>query len=286
MGALFPPLGLACVCACVRVCVRVFECAHVCVRVYERARVCMCAYVCESKRKGPFQAAHPQLANQPLPNRRQGHQCISTPTSAQCRHCCNVQIRAEDSWWGDLARGLLWQGPLALCTPVRACAHPCAVRAHMQHVSMSTCVCVPLPPPHLFTPTRPLCVQVFFEDALEHLTRIQRTIRLQQGNCLLVGVGGSGKQSLSKLAAYTAGCEVRAHALRGVCACSCVCACGYMCVQACLHRTPQAARCVRMPCAACVPARVCVHMGTCACEFVCTVHRRLQGACACRVRHL
>jgi dynein heavy chain, axonemal len=49
---------------------------------------------------------------------------------------------------------------------------------------------------------------VFFEDALEHLARIHRTIRLPQGNCLLVGVGGSGKQSLSKLAAYTAGCEV------------------------------------------------------------------------------
>jgi len=43
---------------------------------------------------------------------------------------------------------------------------------------------------------------------MEHLTRIQRTIRLQQGNCLLVGVGGSGKQSLSRLAAHTAGCEV------------------------------------------------------------------------------
>ena len=49
---------------------------------------------------------------------------------------------------------------------------------------------------------------VFFEDALEHLCRIHRVIRLPQGNCLLVGVGGSGKQSLSKLAAYTAGCSV------------------------------------------------------------------------------
>jgi dynein heavy chain len=96
---------------------------------------------------------------------------------------------------------------------------------------------------------RPPLQLVFFEDALEHLTRIVRTLRLPQvgggggnggwlapqrcipllgrvgaapaaaadalppgstpqGNCLLVGVGGSGKQSLARLAAYISGCEV------------------------------------------------------------------------------
>lgn len=41
-----------------------------------------------------------------------------------------------------------------------------------------------------------------FDDCLANLMRITRVIQQDQGSCMIVGVGGSGKQSLTRLAAY------------------------------------------------------------------------------------
>lgn len=46
---------------------------------------------------------------------------------------------------------------------------------------------------------------VLFEDCLEHLTRTHRVLRMERGHVMLVGVGGSGKKSICRLAAFAAG---------------------------------------------------------------------------------
>jgi len=50
---------------------------------------------------------------------------------------------------------------------------------------------------------------VLFEQAMLHITRISRIIQNPGGNAMLIGVGGSGKQSLTRLAAFIYNFEVK-----------------------------------------------------------------------------
>ena len=49
---------------------------------------------------------------------------------------------------------------------------------------------------------------VLFRDCVEHLCRVARVLMMERGHFMLVGVGGSGKTSISTLASAMSGCDL------------------------------------------------------------------------------
>lgn len=59
-----------------------------------------------------------------------------------------------------------------------------------------------------YNSTNPPITMVLFDYAIQHVCRLSRVLRIPRGNLMLVGVGGSGRQTCCRLAAHMSRCQI------------------------------------------------------------------------------
>jgi len=122
---------------------------------------------------------------------------------------------------------------------------------------------------------------VFFIDAIEHVSRLARILRSPRGNAMLVGLGGSGKQSLTKLSAFMSDYKCISIELKR----------GYnnndfredikkLFMVAGVERQPVVFLFTDSQVCMCMCVFVC--MCSCACVCACVWEREREAACACK----
>ena len=64
---------------------------------------------------------------------------------------------------------------------------------------------------------------VMFKFAIEHVSRVARVLKQDNGHVLLIGIGGSGRKSATRLATFMADYEIyQIELTRSVCLIECV----------------------------------------------------------------
>ncbi|XP_039082400.1 dynein heavy chain 17, axonemal [Hyaena hyaena] len=117
---------------------------------------------------------------------------------------CRVTIASTKKFFDDLSEELLFAKPNIFCHFSHGIGEP----KYLAVTDMAPLHKLLADVLDSYNEVNAVMNLVLFEDAVAHICRINRILESPRGNALLVGVGGSGKQSLSRLAAYISALDV------------------------------------------------------------------------------